>query len=103
MIVYEVRLTVENSILSEFKTWLKEHIQDMLELPGFENCQIFEELEEWKPSESSQKTTLCCHYYMSSQNDLKNYFEKYAKQMRQEGLDLFGNQFSAKRTIWSRS
>ena len=36
MLIYEVNLTVDEDIATEYSTWLREHIREMLTIDGFE-------------------------------------------------------------------
>ena len=44
-LIYEVNLSVERAIADDFRAWLIEHVQDMLELPGFTDARILEVLD----------------------------------------------------------
>ena len=93
MIIYEVNLLVSKSILSEFKNWLNNHAKSMIELAGFKKFYIYD------IKSSNDKNNFCVHYYIESEFYLEKYFVNNADKMKQEGLDLFGNNFSANRRI----
>ena len=40
--IYEVTLSIEPEIIDAFDGWLAEHLEAMLELPGFVKADIFE-------------------------------------------------------------
>jgi hypothetical protein len=77
---------VEDSILDIYKKWLKEHVIEILDLPGFKKAQIFREDKKF-----------VVHYYLKSRKDLDNYLENHAPLMRQKGIDLFKDKFKASR------
>ena len=88
MIVYEVNVEVSDSILRAYSTWLKEHVLEILDLPGFEKANIF-----------TDDKKFCIQYWLASKEDLDNYFKNHAPLMRQKGTDLFKDGFSATRRI----
>ena len=70
----------------------------MLIFPGFTKFVMYNIC-----SNNKNKIDLCIHYYIKSEFDLEEYLMNHADKMRQEGLDLFKNQFSANRrilTLW---
>ena len=94
MIVYEVNLRVQNQCLLEFKTWLTQHVQEMLELPYFSQAKSFKRLDE-----ESEESQLIVHYYCSDRNALDEYFQNDAERMRADGLARFEGRFTASRRI----
>lgn len=86
MIIYEVNIEVDDSILDAYNIWLKEHVQEILKIPGFEKAHIFRD-----------EKKFCVHYWVSSQSDLDNYLKSHAPLMRQKGIDLFKDKFKASR------
>lgn len=97
MIIYEVNLNITPKIFREFLTWLNIHIQQMLEFPGFISSTLYEVNE----SDSIEKK-VCIQYLVASQVDLDNYFTHHAKEMRQAGIDKFGQAFTATRRILAK-
>ena len=95
MIIYEVNLLVSESILVDFKKWLNLHAEDMVKLPGFKKFIIYD------IKSSNDKNNFCVHYYIESEFYLEKYFINNADKMRQEGLNIFGNNFSTTRRILS--
>lgn len=97
MIVYEVNLTIERAIFSSFQVWLKKHVQDMVQLPGFVSASILKQ--EQEPSAEQHKLTV--HYQLESREALATYFNDYAAGMREEGVRLFGQQYVADRRVFA--
>jgi hypothetical protein len=94
-IIYEVNLEIQIDTLLQFRKWLTEkHIDDMLKFKGFKTADLLE-LESAKEGVGS----LCCQYHVESREDLEDYFKNHAAAMRQEGIDLFGQRFTASRRI----
>lgn len=94
MIVYEVQLSIQSKIEADFRVWLNEHVQEMLQIDGFLKATIDEISEP-----VSENTELLCRYYLRSELDLFDYLELNAPRMRQDGIDRFGAQFKASRRI----
>ncbi len=94
MILYEVNISVKVSRAEEFTLWLKQHIQQMLQIEGFVSAELFT-----ATGEPSTHRQLVVHYRLKSLAHLDSYLQNQAPQMRQEGLDLFGSDFSATRRV----
>ena len=91
MIIYEVNLNIEENIFNDYLDWLKTHIKEMLSFDGFQSARLFRHAEE--------ENQLVVHYEVTSKEDLNNYFENHAARMREDGINRFGNQFTATRRI----
>ena len=96
MFIYEVNLTIDGDIFAEFKLWLREHVREMLLFPGFIQASIFK-LEQ---DEINDQEKLTIQYQLESRDDLERYFTEFAAKMREEGIKLFKEQFSATRRIF---
>lgn len=96
MIIYEVNLTLDADIYQDYLNWLKPHMKKMLTFNGFLNAELIENKES-----NGQKYYVSARYYIDNQSALEDYFNHYAKDMRQEGMDLFKNKFSASRNIYN--
>jgi hypothetical protein len=96
MIIYEVNLTISNTIYKDFQKWLNVHIEKMLTFKGFNKYKIYN-----VSSDDVDSKLLCVHYYIQTMNDLNNYFKNYSEIMKKECLDKFGNNFNASRRILS--
>ena len=93
MIIYEVNLTINQDIFSEYYRWLIKHIETILKFSGFCKAEIAKE----KLSDSEKHIKLAVRYILKSEEDLNNYLELHAPAMREDGIKRFGNQFSASR------
>ncbi len=94
-VIYEVNLTPNQEIMSEFRTWLQAHVAEMVALPGFTGARILDEEEH----SSEYPDTITVHYELENREALDVYLNTYAEQMRQHGLDRFGDRFEASRRI----
>lgn len=93
-LIYEVTLDVDNEIRDEFELWLAHHVAQMLQLDTFRDAQVLDE-----ESGDPGKTRRVVHYFPVSEAALQEYFERDAARMRQDGVDRFGDRFSARRRI----
>lgn len=91
MIYYEVNLEIDPSIDCDFKNWLPQHIQEVLNLPGFLKANILED------QDHLHKITVL--YELSSFLALENYFNSYASEMRKKTSSRFGDKVKANRRV----
>jgi len=103
MLIYEVNLTVDEAIATEYSTWLREHIREMLKLDGFEAAAWYSRSDDIDalPGDDAPAGPRhwTIHYQVASQDHLQHYFDDAAERMRQDGKDRFGDQFTAERRI----
>lgn len=93
MIIYEVNLSVENSQAEPFSVWLRSHIPEIISHPGFIDATWYYR----EPENGRQLWTI--HYRVADWKSLQEYFDEYASRARQEGIDRFGDSFSADRRV----
>ena len=93
-LIYEVTLTIEREIIDAFDGWLANHVEQMLALPGFVSANVFT-LDDDEDGNAQRVT----QYILESEGDLDSYIADNATEMRQSGIDRFGDQFSATRRI----
>lgn len=93
MIVYEVNLSVDNRQAEPFAVWLRSHIPEIISYPGFIDASWYYR----EPEHGRQLWTV--HYRVADWRSLQEYFDKYAAEARQEGLDRFGDSFTADRRV----
>ncbi len=98
MVIYEVNLTIDQAIFENFLAWLNEHIKKMLTFPGFIEAKLYEVLPDQAAIQTPQQL-ITVAYRLDSLNDLQHYLANHATKMRQEGLERFGQHFSATRRI----
>lgn len=87
--IYEVNLFVQEEIKESYLTWLRAHIQEMLDLPCFEKATLL----------CDEDNNWVVHYHAPSRESIDAYLKTYAQQMRGEGLARFTGKFEAKRRI----
>ncbi len=94
MFIYNVTVTLEDSIHQDWLKWMKEvHIPDVMRTGYFvENklCKLVtEELE----------TTYAVQYTFRTMDDLQKYQKEHAPRLQQEHKEKFKDKFAAFRTI----
>jgi hypothetical protein len=96
MVIYEVNLTINKDVYPEFGLWLKGHVKEMLQLPGFIKAKILKP--ENEPLLKQEKLTV--QYQLENRAFLELYFTQFATEMRKEGLSRFPDKFSSERRIF---
>ena len=96
MIRYEVNLDVESDVAPAFAQWLRDHVEEMLALPGFLGAEMFD-VED--PPAGRRAFSVC--YRLVDRAALDSYFTEHAARMRADGVRRFGGRFSASRRILS--
>lgn len=97
MLIYEVNLTVENEIYDEYYAWLVPHVKEILQFRGFKKAEISQD--KTVENDNEQKK-LIVHYSVNSEEDLHDYLNNHAANMRAGAVEKFGNQFSASRRVY---
>ena len=93
MPIYEVNLFVENNIAEEMAVWLRTHMREMLDFDGFTAARWYQ----LDPEDGKQRWV--CHYHVEKMQHLQDYFDHHATAMREDGIQRFGDAFSATRRI----
>ncbi|MES3630867.1 MAG: DUF4286 family protein [Longimonas sp.] len=107
MIIYEVNLTIDADIATEYSTWLREHVRDLLTLDGFEGATWYTRTEagdavpDDEAPEGPRYWTL--HYFVRDADALNTYLEEHAERFRKDGLDRYEGRFSVDRRILKRA
>lgn len=94
-LIYEVRLTVNPEIATEFDTWLDGHVRAMLALPGFYDARTIHA----DPTADGHIRRVV-RYCLRDRASLDAYLERNAEGMRRDGIERFGDRFSAERDIY---
>lgn len=94
-IFYEVNISLQREIEAEYRVWLEKHIAEILALPGFLDAQSFDV----QRSDDSDKIDICVQYRLDSQSALDNYFSRHAARLRADGVEKFGDRFTANRRV----
>mmetsp|Transcript_38947 Transcript_38947/g.86626 ORF Transcript_38947/g.86626 Transcript_38947/m.86626 type:complete len:111 (-) Transcript_38947:803-1135(-) len=100
-VMYEINLQVDTEIRTEYLDWLKKHVQEMLQFDGFRSVEVQEVVtgDLLDDSRQGHQTLFSVRYNLRDQTALDNYLNHHAPAMRQQGLDAFGNRFTARRRV----
>ncbi len=98
MIIYEVNLSINNDIYKDYRSWLAEHIQEMLKIPGFINATVMHPKMDLGITWETQ-TSITIQYLLESNEDLLAYLNNYAPKMRGDGVSRFQGKFTANRRV----
>ena len=92
--IYEVTLTVDREITESLDTWLAHHVSEMLALPGFNRANVYS-----LDDDDEGRARRVTQYFLESDEHLQQYLDGPATDMRQSGIDRFGEHMSAERRI----
>ncbi len=92
-VIYEVNLVPEPAIEEQFDDWLRDHVREMLGLPGFIDATIS------RVEQEDGRAALSVQYELQDRKALERYLSDQAAGMRQAAIDRFGDRFSATRRI----
>lgn len=95
-IVYEVNIEVDGAAHDDYRAWLRDHIAEILALPGFTGAKIFEALD---PPPSAGRIGLCVQYALKDRASLDDYLRDHAPRLRADGVARFGGRFQATRRV----
>jgi antibiotic biosynthesis monooxygenase (ABM) superfamily enzyme len=93
-VIYEVTLHVRASVADAYLAWLREHIVEMLTLPGFETAEL-----DALVTESATERSWCVRYRLHDRSALDDYLRDHAPRMRDAGIARFGDAFHAERRV----
>ncbi|MGE5625363.1 MAG: DUF4286 family protein [Bacillota bacterium] len=94
-LVYEVTLDISANKAGEFDAWLKEHVREMLALPGFREARV---LKPEGAEPGSERRVV--QYTLGSRADLDRYVAEQAPRMRAKGVKRFGDQLKTSRRVF---
>ena len=94
MIIYNVTVSIENSVLSEWRKWINDHISEVLGTGLFLKAVFSKVLTEV----AEGATTYSIQYYAHSKSALKIYQTQYAQELQSKGVKRFGDKMLSFRT-----
>lgn len=96
--IYNVTIQVTHAIHNQWLQWMKEeHIPEVMQTGCFEKYQWVQLLE----TDETEGVTYAVQYYCTTKENYETYISQYAPLLRQKGLDKWGNQFIAFRSLMS--
>ncbi len=97
MVIYNVTLNVDNHILDEWISWMKEeHIPKVMETGFFTDFHFLKLL---SGEQSEDTTTYAVQYKCATVKELADYLDNHAHALQKEHRDAFGEQVLAFRTM----
>ncbi|HLB42967.1 MAG TPA: DUF4286 family protein [Gammaproteobacteria bacterium] len=101
VVVYEVNLTISTTIFEEHQGWLIDHFHSMVTENNFIKLNLFF-VENMDPTndEHLRNKKIVVQYYVSDFETLQKYFEKQAKQMRNQVVSRLGQHYSVSRRVF---
>jgi Domain of unknown function (DUF4286) len=95
-VIYEVNVEVDADIAGEYRAWLRDHVAEILALPGFTGAEVFDIAD---PAPAEGRIALCVHYRLRDRAALEDYLRDHAPRLRGEGIARFGDRFRAHRRV----
>src|SRR5687767_5633368 len=96
MIIYNVTIKVDQSIASQWKSWMFEtHIPAVMASGCFLKYQMLRIAD----SEEEDDPTYAVQYFAASMDDYNLYIKQYAEPLRSQSLEKWGDRFVAFRTV----
>ena len=99
MIIYNVTIKVDNSIVGEWVKWMKEeHMAQVVATGMFFDARLYHLLEQ----DEKEGKTYVAQYYADTMEQYNTYIAEHAQTMRDRGFARFGNKFIAFRTVMEK-
>ncbi|RYE23554.1 MAG: DUF4286 family protein [Sphingobacteriales bacterium] len=96
MIVYNVTLKLDHSIVEDWVNWMKEeHMPELMATGLFTGRRLCRLLEQ----DELEGATYVAQYFCNSINEYNRYISEHSNTMREKAFARFGNKFIAFRTI----
>ena len=95
-VIYEVNVEVDAAVQDAYRAWLRDHVAEILALPGFKGAKIFDVLE---PPPAAGRVGLCVQYTLHDRAALDDYLRDHAPRLRADGVARFGDRFQASRRV----
>lgn len=96
MLIYNVTIQVTHTIHDHWIHWMRnEHIPEVMATGCFEKYQWVRLLE----ADETEGITYALQYYCDVKQKYETYIHEHAPLLRQKGLDKWGNQFIAFRSL----
>lgn len=96
MYLYNVTIKVSHAIAADWLHWLRqEHIPEMIATGCFDKATLLKLLE----NTDEEGMTYAVQYRARAREDYERYLTEFAQGMRQKGLEKWGENFIAFRTL----
>lgn len=94
MIIYNMTVNIDDSVHSEWRKWINDHISEVLGTGLFLKAVFSKVLTE----DAEGATSYSVQYYAHSKSALETYKTQYAKELHSEGVKRFGDKMLSFRT-----
>ena len=94
MYIYNITLSIDQSIHDEWMTWIHKHIPEVLATGKFTSAKLTQVLVD----DDHEGTTYSIQYTAKSREDLNRYYQEDADRLRTEGVLKFADKMLAFRT-----
>lgn len=99
MVIYNVTIKVEQSIVAEWLDWMKStHIPELMETGLFDSFHLCRLLGQ----DDSEGPTYVVQYYTGSIERYQQYVSKYAAGLRKKTAEKFGDKFVSFQTVMQK-
>lgn len=96
MIIYNVTVNIENSVREEWLNWMQsKHIPDVMATGLFVESRMLRLIGD----EDSGGTTYAIQYTAKDMGDYLRYRDEFAPALQRDAMDLFGDKFTAFRSL----
>ncbi len=96
MLIYNITVKVENTILEKWMKWqMEEHIPEIMSSNLFIKHKVFRLLEQ----DDNDGSTFVFQYYASAKTNYDKYIQEYAPVLREKALKKWGDRFVAFRSL----
>jgi len=95
-VIYEVNISIDPDILTDYLAWLKPHMDEMLTFPGFSSHRLLKiQPGEYNSDTAGEEGWVCfvATYQVDTMENLQEYFDVHSKKMRGDGVKRFTGQF----------
>ena len=83
-------------IYNKYYAWVIKHAEEMLNIEGFISAEILQQAD----NEDQNKIVFTILFRLKTMEDVKNYFDHHSARMRDAGVSVFPNQFTANRRVF---
>jgi len=95
MIVYNVTVKVDNTILKDWLIWIEKHMPEVVNTGCFVSSSFFELLD----PKTDVNRTFVIQYFAENMKEYEKYVSDFAPKLREDGMQKFGDNFVAFRSI----
>lgn len=99
-VIYEVTAEIDADIVEDYRAWLRDHVAEILTLPGFVGAQPYQVLE---PAPEDGRIGIGVHYQLRDLAALADYLRDHAPRLRADGIARFGNKMRTSRRVLARA